>query len=69
MFKDIVRLFHQPSADVIAREELEAAQREYLKAQSGLDYARRMVEYHADRINRLSRYIKEADARRGEADV
>lgn len=63
MLKDFIRIFSQPSAEMMAREELEEAQRQFLKAQSGLDYARRMVEYHSDRIIRLNRYVKEASAR------
>ncbi len=63
MIKDFVRLFARPSAEVMAREELEDAYRQFLRAQSGLDYARRMVEYHSDRITRLSRYVRETSAR------
>ena len=63
MIKDFVRLFARPSAEVMAREELEDAHRQFLRAQSGLDYARRMVEYQSDRITRLSRYVRETSAR------
>jgi hypothetical protein len=46
----------------IAERELAEAQRQLLSAQSGAEYARRMVEYHQDRIKRLTAFVrKEAD--------
>ena len=46
-------LFHTPSADVLALQELEEARRELLMAQTGLEYARAIVEYNSNRVVRL----------------
>lgn len=49
--------FRKPSPKELAQRELEEAQRELLAAQSAADYARRMSEYHADRIRRLTAFL------------
>jgi len=41
----------------LASRELDDAKRELLEAQTGQDYARRMVEYHSDRVKRLTAYV------------
>lgn len=41
----------------LATRELDQAKRELLEAQTGQDYAKRMVEYHSDRVKRLSIYV------------
>ena len=46
-------LMHTPSADVLALQELEEARRELLSAQTGLEYAKAMVEYNSSRMLRL----------------
>lgn len=55
-------LFRRPSALVLAQRELEQAQRDLLDAQSGREYAKRMSDYHADRIKRLTAYLRDAHA-------
>lgn len=55
-------LFRRPSALVLAQRELEQAQRDLLAAQSGQEYAKRMSDYHADRIKRLTAYLRDAHA-------
>lgn len=55
-------LFRRPSALVLAQRELEQAQRDLLDAQSGQEYAKRMSDYHADRIKRLTAYLRDAHA-------
>lgn len=57
----ILKPFRIPSAMQLAIAELDEAQRRLLAAQTAQDYARRMVDYHTDRIARLTRYIKTAD--------
>lgn len=41
----------------LASRELDEAKRELLEAQTGQDYAKRMVEYHSDRVKRLTAYV------------
>jgi hypothetical protein len=50
-------IFRTPSADELAIAELEEAKRSLLQMQTALDYSKRMVDYHADRIKRLNAYI------------
>jgi hypothetical protein len=56
LIKDYFRL---PSAKEIAAKELESAQRKLLDALSAQEYARRMADYHQDRIKRLTAYLKD----------
>lgn len=49
---------HKPSADVLARLELEDAKRALLEAQSGMEYAKAMVMYRTEQIERLSKVVK-----------
>jgi len=51
--------FEKPSAEVMAKRELADAQRALLEAESGQEYAKRMSEYHRDRIRRLTAYMKQ----------
>jgi hypothetical protein len=55
-FKDYFRL---PSPKELAAKELEMAQRKLLEALSAQEYAKRMADYHSDRIKRLTTYLKE----------
>ena len=56
LLKDYFRL---PSAKEMAAKELEMAQRKLLEALSAQEYAKRMADYHSDRIKRLTAYLKE----------
>lgn len=49
----------KPTPLQIAARELDDAKRDLLSAQSAAEYARRMAEYHSDRIKRLTKYIQE----------
>jgi hypothetical protein len=53
----IQSIFHTPTANELAIIELAEAKRELLQMQTAQDYSKRMVEYHSDRIARLSAYI------------
>lgn len=53
-------IFRTPSADELAVVELEEAKRQLLQAQTALDYSKRMVDYHSDRIKRLTAYVAKA---------
>ena len=56
LLKDYFRL---PSAKEMAAKELEMAQRKLLEALSAQEYAKRMADYHSDRIKRLTAYLKD----------
>lgn len=58
----IFSLLRVPTADVMAVRELEEAKRELLRSQSAQDYAKRMVEYHQDRVKRLTAYTTKEQA-------
>jgi hypothetical protein len=51
--------FRLPSAKELAVKELEMAHRKLLVALSAQEYAKRMGDYHSDRIKRLTAYLKE----------
>jgi hypothetical protein len=59
MIDKIKDYFRLPSARELAAKELETAQRKLLDALSAQEYARRMADYHSDRIKRLTAYLKE----------
>jgi predicted NAD/FAD-binding protein len=46
-----------PSAEELAVLELNEAKRQHLQMLTALDYSKRMVDYHQDRIKRLTAYI------------
>ena len=56
LLKDYFRL---PSAKELAAKELEMAHRKLLVALSAQEYAKRMGDYHLDRIKRLTAYLKD----------
>jgi hypothetical protein len=60
MLKQFIETFRKPSAHLLARRELEDAQRELLLSQTSAEYASRMASYNADRIRRLTAFLKEA---------
>ena len=59
MINHIKEYWRLPSAKEIAAKELESAQRKLLDALSAQEYARRMADYHSDRIKRLTAYLKD----------
>jgi len=54
-------LWQLPSPKELAAKELEEAKRRFLDAQSGMEYAKRMSDYHADRIKRLTNYLEASE--------
>ena len=54
-------LWRMPSPKEMAAKELEEAKRRFLDAQSAMEYARRMSDYHADRIKRLTNYLESSE--------
>jgi len=50
-----------PSPKELAAKELEEAKRRFLEAQSGMEYAKRMSDYHSDRIKRLTNYLESSE--------
>jgi hypothetical protein len=59
MIDQLKDYFRLPSAKELAAKELETAQRKLLDALSAQEYAKRMGDYHSDRIKRLTAYLKE----------
>jgi N-glycosylase/DNA lyase len=57
----IQELWRLPSAKEMAAKELEEAKRRFLEAQSAMEYTRRMADYHADRIKRLTNYLESSE--------
>jgi hypothetical protein len=53
-------LWSLPSPNEMAAKELEEAKRRFLEAQSAMEYARRISDYHADRIKRLAMYLEDS---------
>jgi hypothetical protein len=58
MFDKLIEMFRAPSAEILATRELEQAQRSLLEAHTSQEYAKRMSEYHNDRIKRLTAYLR-----------
>ena len=55
---ELIRTVLRPKSDLqLAVIELEDAKRQRLQAHSAAEYARRIGEYHTDRIKRLEAYI------------
>lgn len=59
MINQLKDYFRLPSAKEMAAKELNEAQRKLLDALSAQEYAKRMADYHSDRIKRLTAYLKE----------
>jgi len=59
MIDQLKDYFRLPSAKEMAAKELNEAQRKLLDALSAQEYAKRMADYHSDRIKRLTAYLKE----------
>jgi len=54
-------LWRLPTSTEMAAKELDEAKRRFLEAQSAMEYARRMSDYHADRIKRLGNYLENSE--------
>ncbi|CAB4130131.1 hypothetical protein UFOVP116_285 [uncultured Caudovirales phage] len=59
IFADFKKTFQKPSAVALAQQELEDAERSLLEALSSAEYAKRIGEYHSDRIKRLNHYLRD----------
>ena len=59
MINQLKDYFRLPSAKEMAAKELNEAQRKLLDALSAQEYAKRMADYHSDRIKRLTAYLKD----------
>lgn len=53
----MISLFRKPTPAMLARLELEDAQRQLLTAHSAAEYARSVVLYNEARIKRLKAYL------------
>jgi hypothetical protein len=63
MFKSLIETFRKPSPDVLAARELDDAERELLKALTGLEYAQCMVDYRTSTVERLTARCMRTPAR------
>jgi hypothetical protein len=52
-------LYAPPSPEVIAMRELEESRRELLNAHTRQEYSLKMVEFHKNKIKRLTLFLKE----------
>jgi hypothetical protein len=59
----ITEMFKRPPPEVTIMDELTEARHELLKAQSGLEYAKAMVEYHSARIRRLTSSLQTSESK------
>lgn len=59
MIKEFLETFRRPSARTLAVRELEEAQRQQLSALSAAEYAKNLAIYQAERIKRLTAYLKD----------
>ena len=55
----MLNLFRKPTPALLARIELEEAQRQLLAAHSAAEYARSVVLYNETKIKRLKAYLAE----------
>ena len=55
----IKKILQTPTAFELVIKELVEAHRSKLEAETALDYANSMVQYHSDRIGRLNRRLNE----------
>jgi hypothetical protein len=65
IFYALVESLRAPTPEEMAIKELEGARRELLNMLTAQDYSKRMVEYHLDRIKRLTNYLAKANNNEG----
>lgn len=54
----LFQMFQKPSALSLAQAELEEARRQLLVAQSSMEWARSLTDYHRARITRLEAILR-----------
>jgi len=65
IFDAFVESLRAPTPEEMAIKELEGAKRELLNMLTAQDYSKKMVEYHLDRIKRLTNYLAKANSNEG----
>lgn len=55
--KNLKNLFSKPTVQSVAQDELYEAERKLMEAQTGLEYAHAMVDYHTNRVARLKKLL------------
>lgn len=58
-----IYFWQKPSAEVMAREELEHAKRELLEAQTNSEYYSKLVLFNKERIQRLAVIVRQGEAK------
>lgn len=56
-FIHVLNPFRKPSPEMMATQELEDARRALLEAQTGMEYAKAMVSYRTEQIERLTKIV------------
>lgn len=59
MLKSLFSFLHVPTAEKIARRQLEEARRKLLDAQTSKEYAESMIRYYDSQVRRLTIYLKD----------
>lgn len=59
IIESIKALYAPPSPETLALRELEESKRELLAAHTQQEYAAKMVEFHKNKIKRLTLFLKE----------
>lgn len=59
LINTIKALYAPPSPETLALRELEESRRELLAAHTQQEYAAKMVEFHKNKIKRLTAFLKQ----------
>ncbi len=62
MFKKLTEIAWPKDTDALAKLELEDARRALLEAHSAVEYSQAMLGYHAQRVERLTKFTEVANA-------
>jgi hypothetical protein len=60
MWQDLLNTFKKPNAKQLAQQELEEAQRQFLKHETAAAYNAKVAEYYSETVLRLNTYIKKS---------
>ena len=59
MLKSLFPFLYVPTAEKIARRQLDEARRKLLDAQTSKEYAESMIRYYDSQVRRLTIYLKD----------
>lgn len=61
MLESLFSFLHVPTAEKIARRQLDEARRRLLEAQTSKEYAESMIRYYDSQVRRLTIYLREVE--------